>query len=78
MLLPTKHSHPDETVLATATVILRQLRRKQAIPFDELRAQIPSRHDSAEYLFAPALSVLYLVGLLEYNSSIDSFIYTGD
>jgi hypothetical protein len=75
--LPTKHSHPDETVLAAATALLRQLRRKQAVQFDELKAHLPSRNGSAEYLFTPAISLLYLVGLLDYNAVNDSFVYVG-
>lgn len=74
--MPNKHAHPDKTVLAAATELLRYLRRHQVVRFDELRQHLPS-DNSSEYLLAPALSLLYLLGLVEYQSTVDSFIYTG-
>ncbi len=78
MLLPNKHSHPDETVLAVATSLLRHLRRRQVIPFDELKRNLASRDGSAEFLFVPAVSLLFLVDLVQYNPVVDSFVYVGD
>lgn len=37
MLRPSKHSHPDQTTLAAATVLLRELRRNRAVKFDDLK-----------------------------------------
>jgi hypothetical protein len=78
MLLPNKHSHPDETVLAAATMLLKDLRRKRAIRYDELKAVLDKRtSQSSDYLFTPAVSLLFLLGLVEYKDSVDTFEYAG-
>lgn len=77
MLLPNKHSHPDSTVLAAATVLLRELGKFQAVTYEELKAALARTTREADYLFSPALSLLYLLGLVEYRSKVDVFEYTG-
>lgn len=78
MLRPGKHSHPDQTTLAAATVLLKQLRRKRVVPYDELKAILDrSTRGGAEYLFTPAVSLLHLLDLLEYRPAADSFEYRG-
>lgn len=77
MLRPSKHSHPDQTVLAAATVILRELRRKRAVEFDELKQRLGDRTAGSDYLFTPAVSLLFLMGLVEYRPASDLFEYTG-
>lgn len=76
MLIPNKHSHADETVLAATTLLLKELRTRRVVGFDELRGVL-SRTSGAEYLFTPAVSVLYLLGLANYFPASDSFEYTG-
>lgn len=77
MLIPNKHAHPDETVLAAATRLLASLRQKRVMLHDELKQKLPDRSGSAEYLFVPAVSLLYLLGLAEYRPNVDAFEYTG-
>lgn len=77
MLLPTKHSHPDETVLAAATAALSLLKSRRAVSYDELQSHLTTKVRSAGYLFAPALSLLYILGLVEYRSASDVFEYVG-
>jgi hypothetical protein len=77
MLKPNKHSHPDATVLAAATVVLAELRRKRAVQYDDLKAKLATRSRGAEYLFTPAVSLLHILGLTEYLPKVDSFEYTG-
>ncbi|MGL5829699.1 MAG: ABC-three component system middle component 8 [Angustibacter sp.] len=77
MLIPTKHSHPDATVLAASTRLLKALRSKRVLPYDELKSKLPDRDGSAEYLFTPSISLLFLLGLVEYRPSVDAFEYTG-
>ena len=43
MLRPNKYSHPDETVLAAATTLLKELRRSRAVPYDDLKAKLDKR-----------------------------------
>jgi hypothetical protein len=78
MLRPTKHSHPDRTVIAVAIVVLRALRSRRVISYDDLKSLVWKKSGSdAEVLFAPALSVLYLLGLLDYQATVDAFEYRG-
>ncbi|MFF2273564.1 ABC-three component system middle component 8 [Agromyces sp. NPDC058136] len=78
MLKPTKHSHPDKTVLAAATIALRELRKQRAVSFDDLRDRLDSRGSDGNYLLVPAISLLFLLGLVEYLPKIDSFEYVGE
>jgi hypothetical protein len=77
MLQPSKHSHPDETVLAAATTVLRELKESRAASFDELKRSLALHSRGSDYLFTPAISLLFLLGLAEYRSTTDSFEYTG-
>lgn len=77
MLRPSKHSHPDQTVLAAATLILRELRRDRAVEFDVLKQVLDKRVTGSDYLFTPAVSLLFLLGLAEYRPTSDLFEYTG-
>ena len=78
MLFPSKHSNPDQTVLAFSVSILTYLRTKQTVSFDDLRSFGRRKTKNSELLFTPSVSFLYLLGLVEYLPKIDSFEYTGD
>ncbi len=78
MLSPTKHSDPDRTVLAAATTLLRALRKKRIVSFDELKQSLTAGSQSPETLFLPAVNFLYLLGLVEYRPVVDSFEYVGE
>ncbi len=77
MLSPSKHDHPDQTVIAAATIILKRLRSKRAVAFDELQTHLEKSTRGAEFLFIPALSLLFLLGLVEYRPTTDIFEYRG-
>jgi len=77
MLRPNKHSHPDQTVLAAATVLLRELRRYRAVKYGDLKKTLDDRVRGSDYLFTPALSLLHLLGLVEYRPTVDTFEYMG-
>lgn len=77
MLEATKHNHPDQTVLAAATVILKELKKLQVVKFDDLKRSLSKKKIDVDYLFTPALSLLYLLGLVEYLAKNDSFAYKG-
>jgi hypothetical protein len=78
MLQPSKHAHPDRTVVAAATFTLRELQRRRVIDYDDLRAALERRTGvSADVLFLPAVSLLHILGLVEYQSTSDAFEYLG-
>lgn len=77
MLTPNKHSNPDDTVLAAATTLLSEMRGKRVAAYDDLKFVLKKRTRSAEYLFTPAMDLLYIMGLVEYRPTVDSFEYVG-
>lgn len=78
MLRPYKHAHPDKTVVALASMLLRKLREQRLLDYDSLSAHASKRLGlDAEALFLPALSFLYLLGLVEYHPTTDSIEYVG-
>jgi len=77
VLRPSKHSHPDRTVVHLALVLLDQLKTERIGAFDSLRTMVTQRVSGSEPLLLPALNLLFLLGLIEYRPSIDSFEYVG-
>jgi hypothetical protein len=77
MIRPTKHSKPDQTVVAVATQALSRLRARRVVPFEDLRRQLQKSNPGTDRLLVPALGLLHILGLLEYLPKRDSFEYTG-
>lgn len=76
-VIPGKHSHPDQTTIAASVLLLVELRRKRMVPFDELRGNLRKKIRGADFLFGPAVDLLFLLGLVEYRSKGDLFEYVG-
>ena len=72
MLRPTKHSHPDRTVINVAFVILMRLRTRRAQDYRTLRLHIRGVVPAGDVLFMPALYLLFLLGLVRYQAKTDS------
>lgn len=78
MLRPSKHAHPDRTVVAVAVVVLNALRKRRVLSYDDLKSLVDKKSGSAsDVLFAPALSLLFILDLLEYQATVDAFEYRG-
>jgi hypothetical protein len=77
MLRPTKHSHPDRTVINVALLLLARLKARRVEEYDVLRTFAKKAVVGGEVLFLPALNFLYLVGLIDYRSKTDAFEYVG-
>ena len=77
MLRPTKHSHPDRTVINVAMLLLIRLKTRRVEPYDALRIYIRKAVAGGDALFLPALSVLFVLGLIDYHRKTDSFEYIG-
>lgn len=77
MLRPTKHSHPDRTVVAASLVLLKRLRKRRLDRFGDLRTFLKKVVAGGEFLFMPALNLLFLLGLVEYRPKTDSVEYVG-
>ncbi len=77
MLRPTKHSHPDRTVINVSVLLLSRLKERRFDEYDMLRQFAKKRVCGGDILFLPALNFLYLLGLIEYRPKTDAVEYVG-
>lgn len=77
MLRPTKHSHPDRTVINVSLLLLARLKAKRLDDYYGLRKFAKNAVTGGDILFLPALNFLYLMGLIEYHPKTDSVEYLG-
>ena len=77
MLRPSKHSHPDKTVISASSVLLRRLKSARLEQFDDLHNYLRKALKGADTLFLPAINLLFLLGLIEYHQKTDSVEYVG-
>ncbi len=77
MLRPTKHSHPDRTVIGVSLMLLARLKSRRLDEYDNLRKYAKKTVVGGDVLFLPALSFLYLMGLIEYRRKTDAVEYVG-
>lgn len=77
MLRPTKHSHPDRTVINVSLLLLARLKTRRLADYDSLRKFAKKSVSGDDVLFLPALNFLYLLGLIDYRPKTDSVEYVG-
>lgn len=77
MLRPTKHSHPDRTVLSVALILLARLRSRRLEDYDALRNYTKAKVLGGDVLFLSAINFLFLMGVIEYRPKTDAFEYIG-
>lgn len=77
MLRPTKHSHPDRTVINMSLLLLSRLKKRRFDEYDVLRKFAKKNVVGGDILFLPALNFLYLLGLIEYRPKTDAVEYVG-
>lgn len=77
MLRPTKHSHPDRTVINVSLLLLARLKDRRVDEYDVLRKFAKKSVFGGDVLFLPALNFLYLMGLIEYRPKTDAVEYVG-
>jgi hypothetical protein len=77
MLRPTKHSHPDRTVISLSLLLLARLRTRRLDTFSDLFAFARKSVVGGDVLVLPSMNFLYLLGLVEYHPKTDSFEYVG-
>jgi hypothetical protein len=77
MLRPTKHSHPDRTVINVSLLLLARLKTRRVDDYDSLRKYARKAVTGGDVLFLPALNFLYLMGLIDYRPKIDAVEYVG-
>lgn len=77
MLRPSKHSHPDRTVVNVSLLLLVRLRGRRVEDYTGLRKYAKKIVSGGDVLFLPALNFLYLLGLVEYRPKTDAIEYVG-
>lgn len=77
MLRPTKHSHPDRTVINVSLLLLSRLKDRRVDEYDTLQKFAKKNVVGGDVLFLPALNFLYLMGLVEYRPKTDAVEYVG-
>ena len=69
MLRPTKHSHPDRTVVNVALLLLMRIRKRRLEGYGALRGYAKKAVAGGD--------VLFLLGLIEYRPKTDAIEYVG-
>ncbi len=77
MLRPTKHSHPDRTVINVSLLLLARLQKRRLEDYANLRKHAKKAVAGGDVLFLPALNFLYLMGLIDYRPKTDAVEYVG-
>jgi hypothetical protein len=77
MLRPTKHSHPDRTIINLSVVLLARLKIRRLDDYYGLQKYAKKTVIGGDVLFLPALNFLYLMGLIDYRPKTDSVEYLG-
>lgn len=77
ILRPTKHSHPDRTVLNVAVLLVARLKSRRLDDYDVLRRYAKKAVTGGDILFLPALNFLFLMGVVDYRPKTDSVEYLG-
>lgn len=77
MLRPTKHSHPDRTVINLALLLMMRLKDRRVDEYGALRKHAKKSVTGGDVLFLPALNFLYLMGLIDYRPKTDAVEYVG-
>lgn len=77
LLKPNKNAHPDLTIMAVASFLLKRIKKNRLETITDLKlATIENNKDSA-LLLEPALEFLFLLGLVEYHTKNDVIEYVG-
>ncbi len=77
MLRPTKHSHPDRTVINVGMLLLKKIKDQRVADYTSLRMHAKKSVSGGDVLFLPALNLLYLLGVIVYRPKTDSIEYVG-
>jgi hypothetical protein len=77
MLRPTKHSHPDRTIINLSVLLLARLKSRRLDEYYGLQKYAKKTVSGGDVLFLPALNFLYLMGLIDYRPKTDSVEYLG-
>ena len=76
MLIPSKHLDLDRSAIRVGAVILSELKRRRVVPYGDVVRLVKRRiGDDGDVVVAPALSLLFVLGRIEYHAKNDTFEY---
>ena len=73
MIRPSKHAHPDLTVVSVAFVMLEQLKKSKTESYTDLLTLVERKTNRSKTLFLPAANLLFMLGLIRYLPKADRF-----
>lgn len=73
MIRPSKHAHPDLTIVSVSYVILDRLKSKRTETYADLLHLVEKHTKNSKALFLPAINMLFLLGLIAYLPKVDRF-----
>ncbi len=77
MLRPSKHAHPDRTVINVSLLLLARVKKLRLDDYGELRKYAKKEVIGGDVLFLPALNFLFLLGMIDYRPKTDAVEYVG-
>jgi hypothetical protein len=76
MIIPSKHLDLDRSALRISAEVLVELKRRRVLSYDRVVSLIKKRAlDDGDIVVVPALSLLFLLGRMEYHPKSDVFEY---
>ena len=75
MIKLTKHNHRDQTIIGVSFLILKKLRQKRVMKYDDLLKYIKIKVSGGDLLFLPSLNFLYLFDTIAYHKKLDTIEY---
>lgn len=77
-MIPSKYMDLDTCALRVPAVVLEALLGTHALLFEDVvDLVVEEAGQDAKYNLAPALSLLYLAGRIEYDESANALVFTG-
>ncbi|HIF9391769.1 TPA: ABC-three component system middle component 8 [Photobacterium damselae] len=77
LLKPNKNSHPDLTILAISSFLLKRIKSKKVEPYSNLYDALKKKNEKAISLLDLSLEFLFILGLVEYHEKNDLIEYIG-
>jgi hypothetical protein len=76
ILKPTKHTNPSLSVLNGAALMLKAIRKKRIMSYEEMNMHL-EKNLGKEFVsdFSVYAGFLYILGKISYSEKNDSFIY---
>jgi H+/gluconate symporter-like permease len=76
MFIPSKHTNLELCPLRISSFLIKIIKKKRMIAYEEVvQTLIKKFGEDVLIVFIPSISIMYLLGLVEYNSFSDSFEY---